>query len=263
MHVRRLSVLVAALAVLAFVISGCGGGEQPATTAPESEGMTEQEPGEATSMGATGDLMVTARFEGEAPARKEYDASGNPECNTDTIQGEAVVVNDNGTLRNVVIAVQEGPAGLEASGDGSATIDQTGCRYVPHVVVLQPSGTLTVKDSDDGLHNVRATTPEGQQLFNKTTFQGQSVDVEASSFGGPGVYQLECNVHPWMQAWVYVSGSGRAAVTGETGEVTLSDLPAGEYTVEAWHEKYGAQTQTVTVEGDGEASLGFTFTPGS
>lgn len=257
MFLRRVGSVSAVVALMALLITGCGGGgEQPATTAPAGEQTAETVDSEAV-----GSLAVTAQFEGEAPERETFDASGNPECGTDTIEGESVVVNDNNTLRGVAVAVTDGPAGLSSADDGNATIDQNDCRYVPHVVTLSSSGTLTIKDSDEGLHNVRATTPDGRQLFNKTTFEGQSVEVEASEFGEPGAYKLECNVHPWMSAYVYVSDTGRAAVTDEQGEVRLSDLPAGEYTVEAWHETYGSRTQTVTVEGDEEASLSFTFTP--
>lgn len=257
MFLRRVGTVYAVVALMALLITGCGGGEEQATTtAPAGEQTTETAGSEAE-----GSLVVTAQFEGEAPEPEQFDASGNPECGTDTIEGESVVVNENNTLRGVAVAVTDGPSGLGSTDDGNATIDQDHCRYVPHVVTLSSSGTLTIKDSDEGLHNVRATTPDGRQLFNKTTFQGDSKEVEASEFGGPGAYKLECNVHPWMTAYVYVSETGRAAVTDDEGEVQLSDLPAGEYTVEAWQETYGSQTQTVTVEGDEETSLSFTFTP--
>lgn len=263
MFLRRVGTASAMIALVAFLIAGCGGGgEQPATTTTDEEAPAEEQTAETAGAEASGSLTVTAQFEGEAPEPKEFDASGNPECGTDTIQGEKVVLNDDGTLGNVVVAVTDGPVEPRAA-DGSATIDQSECRYAPHVVTLSASGTLTIKDSDEGLHNVRATTEDGRQLFNKTTFEGQSVDVEGSEFGEPGAYRLECNVHPWMEAYVYVTETGRAGVTGDEGQVDLSDLPAGEYTVTAWHETYGSQTQTVEVEGDEEASLSFTFTPGS
>ncbi len=264
MFVRRAGVISAVFALVALLVTGCGGGgEETTTTSPDEPASMEQQAAETTESESVGSLAVTAQFEGEAPEREEFDASGNPECGTDTIEGQRVVVNENETLRNVVVSITDGPAGLEADAGQDATIDQAGCVYEPHVVTLGTDGTLTVKDSDEGLHNVRATTPDGQQLFNKTTFQGQSVDVEAAQFDGPGAYRLECNVHPWMDAYVYVTDNGRAAVTDDEGQAELAELPAGEYTVKAWHEEYGAQTQTVTVEGDEATSLSFTFSADS
>lgn len=264
MVVRRAGYFGVVFALMALLVTGCGGGgEETATTSPDESASMEQQAAETAESESVGSLAVTAQFEGDAPEREEFDASGNPECGTDTIQGERVVVNENETLRNVVVAVTDGPSGLEADAGKNATIDQADCRYTPHVVTLGTEGTLTVKDSDEGLHNVRATTQDGQQLFNKTTFKGQSVDVEAAQFDGPGAYRLECNVHPWMEAYVYVTENGRAGVTNDEGQVELAELPAGEYTVKAWHEQYGAQTQTVTVEGDEATSLSFTFSAGS
>lgn len=264
MVVRRAGIVGAVFALVALLVTGCGGGgEEAATTAPDETASTEQHATETAESQAAGSLEVTAQFEGEAPEREEFDASGNPECGTDTIQGQRVVVNDNETLQNVVVAVTDAPANLEANAAKNTTIDQAGCQYEPHVAILGTEGKLTVKDSDEGLHNVRATTQDGQQLFNKTTFKGQSVDIEAAQFDGPGAYRLECNVHPWMEAYVFVTENGRAGVTGDEGRTELTELPAGEYTVKAWHEKYGAQTQTVTVEGDESSSLSFTFSAGS
>lgn len=262
MQLRRSSVLTLLAAVMLVFVAGCGGGggEQPATT--EEETQTEETAGEMAEQ-AAGSLAVTVQFEGDAPAPKEHDASGNPECNTDTVEGQQVVANDNGTLKNVVVTVEDGPTDPASGSDKNATIDQENCLYVPHVVTLGTNGTLTIKDSDENLHNVRGTTLDGKQLFNKTTFKGQSVEVAASTFDGPGFYSLECNVHPWMQAYVHVTDHGHAGVTDEQGSVSLAELPAGDYTIKAWHEKYGEQTQTVTVSGDEETSLSFTYTAGS
>jgi hypothetical protein len=49
------------------------------------------------------------------------------------------------------------------------------------------------------------------------------------------------------------------AVSGEEGKFSLNRLPAGEFLIEAWHEKFGSQVQRVLLE-DGESkSLTFTF----
>ncbi|MFB6347441.1 MAG: carboxypeptidase regulatory-like domain-containing protein, partial [bacterium] len=75
------------------------------------------------------------------------------------------------------------------------------------------------------------------------------------------VYQLACDVHPWMTGWIYVTEHGAASVTGESGEATLSNLPAGEYTLEFWHEEYGTTTKTVSIDDGESASVSATFSP--
>jgi hypothetical protein len=70
---------------------------------------------------------------------------------------------------------------------------------------------------------------------------------------------IKCDVHSWMNSYIGVVSNPFFAVTGDDGTFDLSELPAGTYTIEAWHEKYGTQTQEVTV-GDGDAQeISFSF----
>ena len=80
-------------------------------------------------------------------------------------------------------------------------------------------------------------------------------------FDAPEVMaKIKCDVHPWMNAYVGVLPHAHFSVTGEEGTFEIKDLPAGDYMIEAWHEKYGTQTQKVTVaEGEPVASVDFTF----
>lgn len=233
--------------LLAFtLVVGCGGGGQ--------ETQTTQETTQTQQTTATGSLVATVNFDGEAPEPETFDASGNSECSVDTVESDAVQVNDNGTLKNVVVAVKNAPTSLDQSLE-SPTIDQENCQYKPAVSVAKAGNSITVSDSDQGLHNVRGTL-DGRQLFNAQTFKGQSKEITLNE---AGPVSLECDVHPWMQAWVYVSENGAAAVTGDDGTASLSDLPTGEYTLEIWHETYGKKSKKVTVNEDSEASVSVTF----
>jgi hypothetical protein len=72
---------------------------------------------------------------------------------------------------------------------------------------------------------------------------------------------FKCDVHGWMNAYVGVLDHPYYAVTKDDGKFTLKDLPAGTYTVEAWHEKLGAQTQSVTLAAKESKDVTFTFKP--
>jgi hypothetical protein len=68
-------------------------------------------------------------------------------------------------------------------------------------------------------------------------------------------------VHGWMNAYVGVLDHPYFAVTDKSGKFELKSLPPGTYTIEAWHEKLGTQTATVTV-GQGESKTAdFNFSP--
>ena len=58
---------------------------------------------------------------------------------------------------------------------------------------------------------------------------------------------FKCDVHGWMNAYVGVVDHPYFAVTDKGGKFELKDLPPGTYTIEAWHEKLGTQTQSVTL----------------
>jgi hypothetical protein len=58
---------------------------------------------------------------------------------------------------------------------------------------------------------------------------------------------VKCDVHGWMEAFIGVQQHPYMAVSAEDGTFRLENLPPGSYTIEAWHELYGTQTQTVTV----------------
>ncbi len=72
---------------------------------------------------------------------------------------------------------------------------------------------------------------------------------------------VKCDVHPWMSGYVGVLEHPFFAVTGKDGTFTIEGLPPGEYTVEAWQEKLGAQTAKVKVDAAAPAKQDFTFKP--
>ena len=67
------------------------------------------------------------------------------------------------------------------------------------------------------------------------------------------------SLHPWMKSYVAVFKHPFFAVTGKDGSFQLPNLPPGDYTIEAWHEKLGTMTQKITVTDGQTKSLDFTF----
>ena len=112
-------------------------------------------------------------------------------------------------------------------------------------------------NSDGVLHNVHSLSKLNSP-FNRA-MPGSVKEAEFTFTKEEGVFKVKCDVHPWMGAFIGVTAHPFYAVSGDGGTFTISDLPAGTYEIEAWHEKLGVQTSTVTV-GDGESvSADFTF----
>ncbi len=216
--------------------------------------------GEAGQAGAT--VTGRVKFTGTKPANPRIDMSEEPQCKAKyptPPTGETVVVNANGTLANVFVYVKSGlPATAKSPTPATpVVIDQDGCRYHPHVFGLQVGQTLEIRNSDPLLHNIKTKAIKNRPFNISQPTAGMKT---TRTFTAPEVMvSLECNVHGWMKAYVGVLPHPLFAVTGTDGSFTIKGLPPGTYTVEAWHEKYGTQTATVTVAGAEAKTADFTF----
>jgi plastocyanin len=202
------------------------------------------------------------KFTGTKPTMPVIDMSEEPKCKAKYTAGpprqESVVVNANGTLANVFVYVKSGlPAGQTFPTPATPVeIDQDGCHYRPHVLGIMVGQTLAIKNADGILHNIKA-----KGVKNRPFNISQPTSMTSTrTFTAPEVMvPLECNVHGWMNAYLGVLPHPFYAVTGGDGSFSLKGLPPGTYVIEAWHEKYGPQTATVTVTAGGTKTQDFTF----
>src|SRR5438876_225207 len=210
--------------------------------------------------GAT--ITGKVKFAGRKPAMPKIDMSEEPKCKAKYTAAppteETVVVNPDGTLANVFVYVKSGlPASYKAPApSGPVTLDQDGCRYHPHAFGIMVGQNLQIKNSDGILHNIKAKGTKNRpfNISQPTTM------TSTRTFSAPEVMvPLECNVHGWMHAWLGVLPHAFYGVSGADGTFSITGLPPGTYTVEAWHEKYGTQTATVTVSGGETKTADFTF----
>ncbi len=214
---------------------------------------------DAAQAGAT--ITGTVKFTGTKPVMAKIDMSDEPVCRAKyqaPPTKEDVVVNPNGTLASVFVYVKAGlPATYKAPPASSPVLlDQNGCRYHPHVFGMLVGQTLSIKNSDAIAHNIKAKGMKNRP-FNIS--QPNMMMTPRSFTTAEVMVPLECNVHGWMKAWVGVLPHPFFAVTGADGSFKISGLPPGTYTIEAWHEKYGVQTATVTVAGTQAKTADFTF----
>ena len=215
--------------------------------------------GDAAQAGAT--ITGKVKFTGARPVMRKIDMSDEAVCQhkypTPPTE-ESVMVNGNGTLANVFVYVKAGvPASYHApAAPPPVLLDQNGCRYHPHVFGLMVGQTLQIKNSDGMLHNIKAKGVKNRP-FNIS--QPTKMTTPRTFSAAEVMVPLECNVHGWMTAFVGVLPHPFFAVTGADGGFTIKGLPPGTYTIEAWHEKYGTQTATVTVTGSGAKTADFTF----
>ncbi len=169
------------------------------------------------------------------------------------------IVGDEGKLANVFVYIKSGLSGNYPPSGEKAVLDQQGCMYHPHVSGVQVGQKLEIRNSDPTLHNVHAL-PTVNAEFNKgQPFQDMSFD---HTFDKPEVMiRFKCDVHPWMSSYMGVVEHPFFAVSGTDGSYSIDNVPAGTYTVEAWHETLGTKTMEVTVADNAAAAASFEFAP--
>jgi plastocyanin len=209
---------------------------------------------------SAGDVTGKVAFKGKAPEMSRLRMDADRFCKSahkSPVVSEEVVVNKNGTLKNVLVYVKDGLGGKKFSAPGQkAVFDQQGCVYHPHVLGVQAGQEVEIRNSDNTLHNVHTLSTANSSFNAGQPMKGGKL---VKKFEKPETFRVKCDVHSWMGAYIGVFNHPYYAVTGDDGSFTIKDLPAGEYTLEVWHEKYGVQTMKVTVDASGKKTVDFTY----
>ncbi len=205
-----------------------------------------------------GTVSGKVTYEGTPTKSKPIDMSKEPTCARmySTPQfAESVVTGAGNSLENVVVYVSAG-APDDAPPSNAATFTQKGCRYIPHVLAFQVNQEIKINNEDQTLHNVHPLSKLNRE-WNKSEPPGTPPISER--YDKPEFIPVKCNVHPWMRGTFAVLKNSHFAVTGEGGSFSLANLPPGKYTITAWHETYGEQSQQVTITGSETKTVNFVF----
>ena len=242
-----------ALAALVFA-AGCGGsGAPPAQQAPPANAKR----GDAATAGS-----VTGRvsYEGPAIENPAVKLESDPACASQHPGGMTVDAFQvaNGGLDNVFVYVKTGLDGYYFEAPTTPVVlDQKGCRYTPHVFGVRTGQPLEIVNSDQTMHNVHAMGRVNQEFNFGQPFQGIK---NTKTFTAPEIMvPFKCNVHGWMTAYAGIVSHPYFAVTAGGGAFKIEGLPPGTYTIEAWHEKLGTRTETVTVAEKESKPVSFAF----
>ncbi|MBZ5560626.1 MAG: carboxypeptidase regulatory-like domain-containing protein [Acidobacteriia bacterium] len=259
---RNAWVGVLGMALAASVVA-CGGGSQEAAKPAESAAAAPAAGGgQKVDPATAGSVKGTVTVDGAVPKNDAIKMNADPVCvkaNTSPQFQETYMVGADGkSLGNVFVYVKDGLGNYSYDPPtGEATIDQKDCRYHPHVFGMRVGQTLTIVNSDPTLHNIHAM-PKGNAEFNNgQPIQGMKM---THTFSAKEVMvPFKCDVHGWMNAYVGVLDHPYFAISDKDGKFDISNLPPGTYTLEAWHEKLGTTTQSVTIGPKESKDVTFTF----
>jgi len=206
-----------------------------------------------------GSISGKVTYEGTPARQKPIDMSKEPSCaaqHTTPITTETVVTGPGNALENVVVYVSAGAPDETTPPSQAASITQKGCQYLPHVVPMVVNQELKVINADQTSHNIHPLAKVNRE-WNKSQPPGTPPFTE--KFDKPEFIPVKCNIHPWMHSSFVVLKNSHYSVSSGDGGFTLANLPPGKYTVTAWHEAYGDQTQEVTISGSETKTINFVF----
>jgi plastocyanin len=222
--------------------------------------------------GQTGTVQGTVKFAGPVPAMKPYKVTYNENvCGTEASLDRLIVGKDS-SVEYAVVYIEGLKGKAERVSPSKYVVEQTDCSYSPHVLVVEDGNAFTVANNDPLFHNVHGYfASNNETAFNiAEPVKGMKIVQKVRK---PGMYLMRCDVHPWMNAYIYVAGNGYAAATDKDGKFTLSDVPAGKYKLVMWHEGWDTkdvsgkpefsepieQTQEITVVAGKATTADFTL----
>jgi plastocyanin len=211
---------------------------------------------------AASTVTGTITFDGKAPALRPLAMDADPVCakkHAKPVLAETLVLGNGNTMGNIIVWVSKGLASGKTypAPKTPVTLDQHGCLYVPHAMGIMVGQPYRILNSDGILHNVH-TLPKINPSFNRA--MPATLKEATTSFAKPEpIFQIKCDVHPWMSAYIGVFTHPFFSVTGTDGKFTIANLDAGTYEITAWHERLGTQTATVTVGANETKAQNFKF----
>jgi plastocyanin len=206
-----------------------------------------------------GTISGAVKFKGTAPAPKKLDITKDKEVCGKSPKTDSSLIVAGGNLVNAVVHITDIKTGKKMEPT-KVTLDQKGCEYHPHVLAFPAGSTVEILNPDGILHNVhsysKANSPfnMAQPKFKKSL----TVKIDKAE-----AIPVKCDVHGWMSGYLFAAENPYFAVTDKGGSFKLTDVPAGTYTVEVWHEtladgvKTKKLTQKVTVKPKEEAKVNF------
>jgi len=184
-----------------------------------------------------GTIKGTVKWQGAMPHLTPSEINKDPQVCDPLGQKhrdlERLLVSPNGGVANTVVFLKNVTAGKAMDLPLERRfLNQKTCRYEPHILLVPTQALLTVRSSDPLLHTVHMS---GSADYNLPfTTQGQEITRPMTR---EGVVDLRCNAgHVWMNGEAIVASNPYYAVTDSEGNFVLTDVPAGQYEIEAWHE---------------------------
>lgn len=207
-------------------------------------------------------LSGIVKLAGSPPEATRINMAQDPAClkmHPAPTMTEEVVTGANGALKNAIVYISDGLGNRTFDPPTEPVVfEQKGCIYNPRILGMRARQALKVINSDPTTHNIHPA-PQNNREWNMSQPPG-STPIE-ETFARAEIIPVKCNVHPWMRGYIAVFKHPFFAITDKNGSFELKNVPPGEYTIQAWQERYGVLTQKVKLAPNQSQEVEFVFKP--
>ena len=206
-----------------------------------------------TALAASPGGTISGRvvFIGDAPAAKKIKVTKDTEKCGAEVTAEDLIVGSEKGIQNAVVSVA-GLKGAPAKPANPPTVDQKGCVFRPHVVIVPVGVGVDILNNDGILHNFHT---HGTKNSPMNRAQPGFRKKMTETFAQPEIVKVSCDAHSWMSAWLVITDHPYIDATDGSGAFKINDVPPGNHTVEVWHETLGKVTKTLAVKAGEEAKI--------
>ncbi len=186
-----------------------------------------------------GTLRGSVILRGNPPANGNMEITKDSKvCGLLTASPRLSLGEANG-VKNAIISLEDIQQGKKFP-DVEPVLDQQGCVYDPHILIVPSGSLLEITNSDPILHNVHVYDLEdgGKTMFNiAQPLKGQKTPIKPTLFKHDGLFLATCDAgHPWMSAYILVAGHPYCTASDGEGKFVLGQIPPGKYSLHMWHE---------------------------
>lgn len=193
-----------------------------------------------------GNLKVQFVIDGAAPAPKKINPDKDAAvCAANPLFEEVIAVGKDGGWKNVMgwLIPAEGAKvavnpELEAALKQPVVLDNKGCRFEPHAVILAVGQKLLLKNSDSIGHNTKCDFQANKPINPILPANGE-FDAGVMTKPEKRAVPVSCSIHPWMISNIVVAPTPYNGVSNDEGVIEIKGIPAGEYTFKFWQENVG------------------------
>ncbi len=159
-------------------------------------------------------------------------------------------------------------------------IEARDCRFLPFVNVVRDNNKVSIVNMDPVMHDIQAyeTSELGPRvLFNiplpmnahhpkeagsdaeyHKHIPGHPMTQEIHMTKGRRIFVMQCGFHAYMETWGMAVDNPYYALTDESGQFTISDIPSGTYKLVVWHPQERAIVEReVTITAKGSVAANF------